>query len=244
MLIDRASSASVCGQHPGRGTRRAGGRCSRSRTGSPCRSRSAARAGGSSCCRRASPTRTAGSSRPRRPTLRGDLRRRQRRRRGGSRGRPPGRAASGSRCPAPPRGCPGRSPCWPAGGRRSGSSLRTWARRTAPDSSVIRKFIPRNGRGAYFDSSRCGRVPLVVHREAALVERLVVGHDHAAVAAGDRLVLVEAVGPDRADAADAAALVRRAERLGAVLDERDPVAVGDGLELRHPGRRRRACGRR
>ena len=39
------------------------------------------------------------------------------------------------------------------------SSLRTCAPRTAPDSSVIRKFMPRNGRGAYFDSSRSGAWP-------------------------------------------------------------------------------------
>ncbi len=82
-----------------------------------------------------------------------------------------------------------------------------------------------------------GRMALVVHREAALVEVLVVGHEQAAVAAGDRLELVEAERPDLADPADAPALVARAGGLGAVLDEWDPVLVGDRLELGEPSRR-------
>ena len=73
------------------------------------------------------------------------------------------------------------------------SSLRTWASRTAPDSSVIRKFMPRNGPRRVLRLEPIRGMALVVHREAALVQRLVVGHDHPAVAAGDRLVLVEAV---------------------------------------------------
>src|SRR3954471_13617175 len=77
---------------------------------------------------------------------------------------------------------------------------------------------------------------LVVDREAPFEERVVVGDEHPAIAAGDRLVLVEAVRPDRADAADSDAAIRGTEGLGAILDDRDSVRVGNGLQLRHPGR--------
>src|SRR6185436_18688353 len=54
---------------------------------------------------------------------------------------------------------------------------------------------------------------LIVDREEPLIQLLVVGDDHPAVAAGDGLVLVEAVDTGRTDTADALALVGRAEGL-------------------------------
>ena len=86
-------------------------------------------------------------------------------------------------------------------------------------------------------SEAVGRVALIVDREESAVQLLIVGDDHAAVAAGDGLVLVEAVDAGRPDPADPLPLVRRTERLGAVLDERDAVAIGDVLELVEPRRR-------
>jgi len=79
-------------------------------------------------------------------------------------------------------------------------------------------------------------VPLVVHGEAAPIEILVVGDDHPAVATGDRLELVEAEDPDLADAAHAAATVAGPEGLGAVLDQGDAMAVGNGPQLGQPRR--------
>ena len=80
-------------------------------------------------------------------------------------------------------------------------------------------------------------VALVVDREHPTVEVLVVGDDHPAVAARDRLVFVEAVDAGRADAAHPLALVGRAERLRAVLDDGDAVAIRDILEFIESGRR-------
>ena len=96
--------------------------------------------------------------------------------------------------------------------------------------------MPEERPGRVLRLEPIGRMALVVHREGALVQAVVVGHDHAAVAARDRLELVEAERAGRPEAADAAALVGRAEGLGAVLDERDAVTVGDRLELVDPGR--------
>ena len=79
-------------------------------------------------------------------------------------------------------------------------------------------------------------VALVVHGEGAPIERLVVGDEHASIAAGDRLELVEAVGPDGPVRADPATAVGRAERLRAVLDQGEPVPVGHRSQLGDPAR--------
>ena len=81
------------------------------------------------------------------------------------------------------------------------------------------------------------RVTLIVDGEEPSVQVLVIGDDHAAVATGDGLVLVEAVDPGGADPADALTLVCRPEGLRAVFDQRDAVPVRDVLDLIEPGGR-------
>ena len=78
--------------------------------------------------------------------------------------------------------------------------------------------------------------PLVGEAVQARGDVVVVRRDHAALARGDLLVRVE--GEDRRVAVGAhdAALAARAERLGGVLDDRDAVPRGDGVELLDPAR--------
>ena len=74
------------------------------------------------------------------------------------------------------------------------------------------------------------KVALVVQREATLVEIGRVGDQHAAVAARDGLVQVEAVRPAHTDRAEPTAVIATTECLCGVFDQHDVVAPGDVAE--------------
>ncbi len=69
--------------------------------------------------------------------------------------------------------------------------------------------------------------PLVAEERHALGEPGVPGYDQTSLAGGHVLVLLQAERSDGADGADQLAVGSREEGLGAVLDHRKPVMIGD-----------------
>ena len=84
---------------------------------------------------------------------------------------------------------------------------------------------------ADLDAGAVRLVPLVVVSERPLVQIVVVGDDHAAVAAGDGLEDVQREAAHPADGAQLAAVVRSAGGLAGVFQHQQPALLGD----RHDG---------
>ena len=98
----------------------------------------------------------------------------------------------------------------------------------------MRKLIP----GRISSSGIVVALPaddVVVHQDAAQ-NAVVVGRHHAAFAAGDDLVELQAEGADVADAAESLTVVAAAVGLGNILQNRQLVLARDGHQLVHLAR--------
>ncbi len=71
---------------------------------------------------------------------------------------------------------------------------------------------------------------MIAQEQHAVEQRLVVGRQHAALAGDHGLRTMKAERRNAAEGAGAPAMARRADRLGGVLDQRQPAAVGDRLK--------------